>query len=154
MQDEEYRRVADMFINKDVVNLRKLIIYEPWVFTVTPEFNEQYLFAGQEYAPCYFEETDLGAPLVYPGLLLNQSLVTRSPSFHLMEKMASVHSSDELEWVNPPRVGKTFTVNWKFDDVYEKRGKIFSSVLAVIMDDENKVIMRRKAHGIFMGAQL
>jgi hypothetical protein len=151
MQDEDYQRLADMFAKKDVVNLRKLITYDPWVFTVTPEYNEQYLYAGQEYDPRYFEDTDLGPALVFPGLLLNQSLVTRSPSFHLLERMASVHSSDELEWVNPPRVGKTFTVNWTFDDVYDKRGKTFSSVLAIITDEDNNVILRRRAHGIFMG---
>jgi hypothetical protein len=151
MNDEYYKQIADMFAKKDVVNLRKLITYDPWVFTVTPEYNEQYLYAGQEYDRRYFDDTGLGPALVCPGLILNQSLLTRSPSFHLMERMASVHSSDELEWVNPPRVGKTFTVNWSFDNVYEKRGKTFSSVVATITDQDNNVILRRTAHGIFMG---
>jgi hypothetical protein len=149
MNDEEFNKLTEAFINKDLETAKKLIYYEPWIFKVTPEWNDQYLFAEQDCKSRYMEDTDMGPALVHPGLLLNQSLVTRCPSFHLMERMASVHSMDELEWINPPLVGKTFTVTWELDSIYDKRGKLFSSVLATIVDEDKKVILRRKAHGVF-----
>jgi hypothetical protein len=149
MNDEEFNRLTDAFLRKDLAAVKKIVIYEPWVFKVTQDWNDQYLYAEQEYNPHYMEQTDMGPALVHPGLLLNQSSITRCPSFHILEKMASVHSMDELEWVNPPRVGKTFTVNWELVDIYEKRGKLFSTVTATIIDEDKTLIMRRKAHGVF-----
>jgi len=147
--DEQFKKLTEAFLNKDVQAAKKLLYYAPWVFKVTPEWNDQYLYAEQDCKSRYMEDNDMGPALVHPGLLLNQSLVTRCPSFHLMERMASVHSSDELEWLAPPRVGRTFTVNWELDSIYEKRGKLFSTVLATVVDDENNLIMRRRAHGVF-----
>jgi len=149
MDDEKYAKLAIIFQESNIVKLKELIRYEPWVFQVTPDFNDQFLFAEEDCDPLYVATGD-NAPFVHPGLLLNQSLVTRSPSFHLLSRAASVHSSDELEWINPARVGKTFTVRWEFSDVYEKRGKLFSVIDTTVTDDDNTLILRRKIHGVVM----
>jgi len=57
--------------------------YEPFEFLLTPELNQQYLFAAEDFHPRYFQETEIGSPIGHPGLLLNMSNATRSPSFKM-----------------------------------------------------------------------
>jgi hypothetical protein len=127
--------------------------FEPYTFQVTSELNEQYLYAVQDYHPRYLEERDSGSPWVHPGLLLNQSNLTRSPSFGLKAGMAGVHAKEEVEFLNPARVGKQFRVTWKVVDEYEKRDKLYTVVEALIVDEDGIEIMRRRTHGVMAKGQ-
>ena len=127
--------------------------FEPYTFQVTPELNEQYLYAVQDYHPWYLEERDSGGPWVHPGLLLNQSNLTRSPSFGLKGGMAGVHAKEEVEFLNPGRVGKQFRVTWKVVEEYEKRDKLYTVVEALIVDEDGREILRRKTHGVIAKGQ-
>ena len=127
--------------------------FEPFTFQVTPELNEQYLYAVQDYHPRYLEERDSGSPWVHPGLLLNQSNLTRSPSFGLKAGMAPVHAKEEVEFLNPGRVGKQFKVTWKEVEEYEKRDKLYTVIEALIVDEDGKEILRRKTHGVIAKGQ-
>jgi acyl dehydratase len=123
--------------------------FEPFEFHVTPEFNEQYLFAAEDYHPRYLA-TDSGPPMVHPGLLLNQSNVTRSPSFSLRGWMAGIHAAEEVEFINPAKVGKRFKVTWKVLDEYEKRGRRYTVFEALIVDEDGLEILRRRTHGLLV----
>jgi hypothetical protein len=127
--------------------------FEPYTFKVTPELNEQYLYALQDYDPRYLEERDSGSPWVHPGLLLNQSNLTRSPSFGLKAGMAGVHAKEEVQFLNPGRVGKKFGVTWRVVEEYEKRDKLYTVVEALIVDEDGKEILRRKTHGVIARGQ-
>jgi len=127
--------------------------FEPYTFQVTPELNEQYLYAVQDYHPRYLESTDKGAPVVHPGLLLNQSNLTRSPSFGLKAGMAGVHAKEEVEFLNPARVGKQLRVTWRVVEEYEKRDKLYTVVEALIVDEDGQEIMRRRTHGVIAKGQ-
>lgn len=117
--------------------------FEPYEFRVTPEFNRQYLEAEEDYHPRYLQETDAGLPIVHPALLINHSNVTRSPSFHLLSGMAAIHAKEEVEFLNPGRVGKTFRVSWKVVDMYEKRVRPYQVKEALIVDEDGVEILRR-----------
>jgi len=122
---------------------------EPLEFQVTSEFNKQYLDALEDNNPIYTEKNDFGASIVHPGLLINYSNTTRSPSFQLSPGVAAVHAKEEVQFMNPARVGKIFKVTWKVVEKYEKRGKIYH-VKDILMKDEDGVeILRRKSTGIF-----
>ena len=127
--------------------------FEPYTFQVTPELNEQYLFAVQDYDLRYLESTDKDPPVVHPGLLLNQSNLTRSPSFGLRAGMAGVHAKEEVEFLNPGRVGKQFRVTWKVVEEYEKRDKLYTVIEALIVDEDGREIMRRRTHGVIAKGQ-
>jgi hypothetical protein len=127
--------------------------FEPFTFRVTPELNEQYLYAVQDYDPRYLESTDKGPPVVHPGLLLNQSNLTRSPSFGLKAGMAGVHAKEEVDFLNPGRVGKQFRVTWRVVEEYEKRDKLYTVVEALIVDEDGREIMRRRTHGVIAKGQ-
>ena len=124
--------------------------FEPFEFHVSPEFNEQYLFALQDYHPRYLMETDSGPPLIHPGLLLNQSNVTRSPSFQSKGEKAGIHAAEEVEFINPAKVGKRFRVTWKVLEEYEKRGRRYTVFEALIVDEDGLEILRRKTHGLLV----
>ena len=124
--------------------------FEAYEFQVTPDFNQQYLYAVEDYHPRYLEETNLGPPLVHPSLLLNQSNLTRSPSYRLPPGISAVHAKEEVEFLNPGRVGKTFKVTWKVIDAYEKRGKSYSVTAALVVDEDGLEILRRRTHGFLL----
>lgn len=125
--------------------------FEPLEFCVTPEWNAQFVEALEAYYQRYERETDKGAPLVVPGLLIGNSNVTRSPGFMLDPGMAAVHAKEEVEFINPARVGKKFRVTWKVVDYYEKRGRPFQVKEALIVDEEGIQILRRKITDTYMG---
>jgi len=118
--------------------------FEPYEYRVTPEFHQQYLGAEEDHHPRYLSESNLGWPIVHPGLLINHSNVTRSPSFYLPIGMAAVHAKEEVEFLSPGRVGKTFRVSWKVIDVYEKRGRSYQVKEALISDEDGVEILRRR----------
>ena len=117
--------------------------FETYELHITPEFNRQYLEAVEDYHPRYLQETDDGPPIVHPGLLINHSNVTRSPSFYLPPGMAAIHAKEEVEYLNPGRVGKTFRVYWKVVDVYDKRSRSYQVKETLIVDEDGVEILRR-----------
>ena len=127
--------------------------FAPYEFRVTPEFNKQYLEAVENYHPMYIQETDFGPPIVHPALLIVQSNVTRSPSFYLPPGMAAVHAKEQVEYINPGRVGKTFQVYWKVVDVYEKRGRPYQVKDVLIVDEDGVEILRRRIIDTYMGGK-
>lgn len=127
--------------------------FETYEFHVTPEFNQQYLEAVEDYHPRYLQETADEPPIVHPALLINHSNVTRSPSFYLPSGMAAVHAKEEVEYLNPGRVGKTFRVYWKVVDMYEKRGRQYQVKEALVTDEDGVEILRRKITSTYIGGK-
>ena len=127
--------------------------FEPHELCVTPELNQQCLYGVEDYHPRYLEETELGPPIVHPALLLNQSNATRSPSFSLPPAVAAVHTTEEVEFLNPGRVGKKFRVTWKVVDAYEKRGRPYQVKEALIVDEDGMEILRRRFADTFFAVK-
>lgn len=128
--------------------------FEPLTFTVTPELNQQYLYAEEDYHSRYIEQTEAGPPLVHPGLLLNMSNNTRSPSFSLPPGWAEIHASEDTEYMNPARVGKELQVTWKVLDAYEKRGRHWHVLDILIEDEDGLEILRRRMTNTFSSPEL
>jgi len=128
--------------------------FEPARFAVTPEFNNQYLEAVEDYHERYVRETELGPPIVHPALLLNYCSVTKSPSFYLEPGMAAVVAKDEIEYFNPGRVGKEFQVSWKVVDVYAKRGRSYQVTEIWVVDEDGTEILRREMNCTYAVAKV
>lgn len=128
--------------------------FEPLEFVVTPELNQQYLYAEEDYHPRYIEGGEAGPPLVHPGLLLNMSSNTRSPSFHLPPGWAEIQAKEESEYLNPARVGKRLRVTWKVVDAYEKRGRPWHVLDILVVDEDGVEILRRKMTNTFTSPEL
>jgi acyl dehydratase len=117
---------------------------EPFEFKVTPEFNRRFIDAVEDHDPRYVLGGEGGGPVVHPGLFLNQTNSTRSPSYSLPEGVAGIHAKDEVEFFALGRVGKTFRANWKVVDKYSKRGREYNVIECVVVDEDGVTIMRKK----------
>lgn len=115
----------------------------PLTLTVTPELNQQFVYAMEDFHPRYIEKGKDGA-LVHPGLLLLISFPSKSPSFYLPPGWASIHSADEVEFHHPARVGSTLLIQWKVVRVWEKRGRQYNETETWIRDDQERDILLRK----------
>lgn len=125
--------------------------FEPLEFKVTPEWNDQFREALEAYYSRYEDQKGNEPPFVVPGLLIGNSNITRSPSFRLDPGMAAVHTKEEVEFINPAKVGKNLIVTWKVVDYYEKRGRPYQVVNALIVDEDQTEILRRIITDTFMG---
>jgi hypothetical protein len=128
--------------------------FEPLEFVVTPEMNQQYLYAEEDFHPRYIEASEEGPPLVHPGLLYNMSNNTRSPSFFLPPGWGEIHAGEDTEFLNPPKVGKRFRITWKVIETFEKKGRPWHILDILITDEDGVEIMRRKMTNTFASLSL
>lgn len=128
--------------------------FAPLEFVVTPELNQQALFGEEDYHTRYIQGTESHPPIVHPGLLLNMSNNTRSPSFHLPEGWAEIHASEDTEYLHPAQVGKKLRVTWKVEKVFEKRGRPWHVLDILIVDEDGVEIIRRKMTNTFAAPEL
>jgi hypothetical protein len=97
----------------DLTNYNDLPSMEPFEYLLTPELNQQYLYALEDFHPRYFEETEIGLPIGHPGLLLNMSNETRSKSFRTEPGEAGIQTREETFYLHPARIGKKIAMTWK-----------------------------------------
>jgi hypothetical protein len=122
--------------------------YEPLRFTVTPELNQQFLFALEDYGDEYLGRNGQPA-IVHPVLLLHMSARTRSPSFRLGPGTGSVFARDSVAFHRPALVGEPLDVRWTIRDVYERKGRLYQALDTVIGAAGGHRVLRREAHSVF-----
>ena len=123
----------------------------PFTFQVTEEFNENFLHSMEDFHPRYMAGHSGAAPIIHAGLLFNFSNLTRSPSFSLSAGVAAIHTHEEASFLQPAPVGSTLTVSWKIVDTYEKRGRLYQVVEALITTETGSQVLRRVSTNIYMG---
>ena len=123
----------------------------PFTFQVTEEFNENFLHSMEDFHPRYMEGHSDAAPIIHAGLLFNFSNLTRSPSFSLSTGVAAIHTHEEASFLQPAPVGSTLTVSWQIIDTYEKRGRLYQVVEALITTETGSQVLRRVSTNIYMG---
>ena len=126
-------------------------VLAPFTFQVTEEFNENFLHSMEDFHPRYMEGHSDAAPIIHAGLLFNFSNLTRSPSFSLSAGVAAIHTHEEASFLQPAPVGSTLTVSWKIIDTYEKRGRLYQVIEALITTETGSQVLRRVSTNIYMG---
>lgn len=121
--------------------------YAPLSFVVTPEINQQFLYALDDFHPDYVAPGE--AAFVHPVVLLHMSARTRSPSFHMAPRMGSVFAKDIVTFRAPAQVGDTLHVRWRIKDVYEKRGRLYQALSTRIRGERSGDALEREAHSVF-----
>lgn len=123
--------------------------YAPLEFTVTPDLNQQFLFAVEDYNPIYLEGRDGRPPIVHPVVLMHMSPRTRSPSYRQAPGMGSAFARERSRYFAPGHVGGRFRVTWTVTNTYEQRGKIYQDYVAVVEDEEGRPLLRRELASTF-----
>lgn len=121
----------------------------PLDFVVTPEMNEQFLYAQENFDPCYVDAEGNGKAEVHPTLLLQMSANTKSPSFKLAPNTGSILAEASTEFLNPALIGKNLRITWQVTDSYEKRGRRYYIMEASMVDEDDRPILRRQLHLTF-----
>ena len=142
--------IQQTILQKDVQNMPTLQGYE---FALTPEFNQQYLYAEEDFRPWYIEETEIGPPIGHPALLFNMSNGTRSPSFSMGAGEAAFHARDETFFLNPARVGKKLKVIFNWRGTHEKRGRPYRLTSVSVVDEDGREIIKRLLHSTIASKQ-
>lgn len=120
--------------------------YAPLEFSVTPEFNQQFLFAQEDFDPRYVGKDDGELAEVHPALLLQMSANTKSPSFKLAPGTGSILSDATVRFHNPAIVGTPLRVEWTVTQEYEKRGRRYYVMEARMTGDAGQPILTRELH--------
>jgi len=120
--------------------------YKELEIKVSPQLNEQFMKALDDFNPRYKE-------IVHPGLLLNISSITKSPSFYLDKDVAAVGAKFSGKYRRPVRVGETVVVSWRVTDVYERRSRNYQICDVLITDDMGQKILSRKICNTFIGGK-
>lgn len=123
--------------------------YEPLEFEVTPDLNQQFLYAVEDFNPIFLEGVDGKAPLVHPVLLMHMSPRTRSPSYRQAPGMGSAFARDRSTYLAPAYVGSRLRVTWRIEKTYEQRGKIYQDYVAQVSDGNGNPVLRRELSSTF-----
>lgn len=122
--------------------------YSPYEFTVSKVLNDQYLFAMEDYDPRYFGLSGpVDACTVHPSALLNTANITKSASHYALPGSHSMFAQDQLAFFSPARVNEPLRVDCFVTEVYEKRGRSWHSVEAVIRGPRDQPVLRRVTTG-------
>jgi acyl dehydratase len=119
-------------------------VLEPYEFVVSPAMNAAYLEAEEGHHLRYVRGVHGQPAIVHPGLLLNHSNSTRSPTYRVGAEEADLHAKDETRFINPAFVGKRLRVTWSPGDAFEKRGRIHSVTETMMVDEDGREILRRR----------
>ena len=118
--------------------------FEPLVFTVSPELNQQILLAQEDFNKRYLPAEMGGGNLVHPTLVVQMLTLNKSPGHVLPQHVGAIMSESETQYLSPPVVGKTYRTTYTVDKIYEKRGKIYHQILSEITDASGIPMARRK----------
>ena len=119
---------------------------EPSQFTADRDLNLRYVEAEDAFHPRYLVGEAGHPPIVHPGLLLNRSSNTRSPSFAPDADELGIHSRGEYHFKNLAYVNDHFTVLWDYVESYEKRGRPYVVIEATVVDSDQREILRWREH--------
>ena len=125
--------------------------YAPLEFTVTPEMNQQFLFAQEDFDPRYVVDHNGAPPLVHPSILLQMAANTKSPSFRLAPGTGSILAEADTQYLSEVRVGTKLIVRWRVTERYEKRGRRYYVMIAEIDDEHGTAILKRSLLLTFPG---
>ncbi len=123
--------------------------YESLEFVVTPELNQQMLFAQADFDPRYIEASDSHPPIVHPALLTQMSANTKSPGFRLKPGTGSIVGEEFVEFLGPAYLDRKIRVDWEVVNAYEKRGRNYYVMEARMTDSAGAQILRREMHLTF-----
>jgi hypothetical protein len=106
---------------------------------ITPERNEQFLFAERDYDPLYWSGDH---PLVHPGGLASLS----SLNFRVkpISGWSGLAGRDTVRFFGPAYVGEELLVDWAAAEFFLKRGRQYFVKENVITAVERKVVILRR----------
>jgi acyl dehydratase len=131
------------------INVRSLA---PCSFSVTDQIQSRYLEALEDYHLRYTLSRDGGHPIVHPGILLNQSNATRSPSFG-EPNTRWIHVREQTYFAAPARLDDELVAEWHIAEYRPRFGRMLARVACVVTHHDGPVVIERTMWGIRISGQ-
>jgi acyl dehydratase len=116
----------------------------PRELTVDEAFQRPYLEALEDFHRRYLAGSGRRPALVHPGVLLNQTNWTRSPSFTHPEQDRGLHAKDDVRFMGPAYIGEPLRVTWHEALPFERNGKLFRVYEIRAVDKDGMPILERR----------
>jgi acyl dehydratase len=104
-------------------------------------------FAVDDYGPWYFQSSPFGGRIGHPTLLATDILMlftltydANPPSFQ-----GGLHARNDLEFLQPVRVGERVTVSGATTEKYQKRGQNYRALEGEVRNEAGQVCVRMRA---------
>ena len=136
------------WVNRGTHDLLKAEIgdeFEPGEITITEEMVERNAWVSDDYNPWYMEDSPFGGRIASPVFLSDPALPAIFWGYYAFPSGGALHASQEINFINPLKIGKKIKVTGKLVDRYHKRGRdwFVAEYLAVDEDGTEIVRMRR-----------
>jgi hypothetical protein len=128
---------------KSVIDMEPGDFFDPFEFTCTPELNQQYCFAEEDFHPRYITGENGEKPIAHPGFMLNMSNSTKSPSHWMPPGFMGLQAGEDNEFIRPMYVGEHFKVTWQITETWEDHGRKFRLTDTKVIDDNGDIRLRR-----------
>jgi acyl dehydratase len=125
------------------IDIRSL---EPCSFSITDQIQSRYLEALEDYHQRYTLSREGVHPIVHPGILLNQSNATRSPSFG-EPNTRWIHVREQTYFAAPARLNDELIAEWHIAEYRPRLGRMFARVTCVVTHHDGPVIIERTMWG-------
>jgi len=119
--------------------------YDALELHVSSDLNKQYLKALNSNDERYEK-------FIHPGLILNFSSITQSPSFKLESEIAAVGAKFESIFYKPAKVGSRLRFEWAVTETYERRSRVYQ-LSEIQIKCDGSMIMKRKITNTFIGGE-
>jgi acyl dehydratase len=131
------------------ISIRSL---EPFSFSITDQIQSRYLEALEDYHLRYALSCDGVDPIVHPGILLNQSNATRSPSFG-EPNTRWIHVREQTYFAAPARLNDELIAEWHIAEYRPRFGRMLARVACVVTHHDGPVVIERTMWGIHISGQ-
>jgi acyl dehydratase len=125
---------------------------EPFSFSITDQIQSRYLEALEDHHQRYTLSHDGVHPIVHPGILLNQSNATRSPSFG-GPNTRWIHVREQTYFAAPARLNDELIAEWHIAEYRPRFGRMLAKVACVVTRHDGPVIIERTMWGIHISGQ-
>ena len=107
---------------------------------------KSHAFAVDDYGDWYFKDSPFGGPIGHPTLLATDVLYLFMMAYDMTPPTeGGLHGKNEIEFVNPVRVGTRVTIQGTHSDKYQKRAQNYRILEGQVVDENGQVIIRMRA---------
>ena len=128
---------------KSVIDMEPGDFFDQFEFTVTPELNQQYCFAEEDFHPRYIIGEGSERPMAHPGFMLNMSNSSKSSSHLMPPGFMGLQAGEDNEFIGPMYVGEHLKVTWQIAETWEDHGRKFRLTDTKVVGEDGALRLRR-----------
>ena len=125
---------------------------EPFEFTISNQAQGQYLEALEDYHLRYVLGRQGAPPVIHPGILLNHSNATKSPSFNGPNRHW-IHLREQTHFAGSAHLNDGLIVRWRIEEHEPWFGRVLTRVSCVVTRCDGLLILERTMCGIRTSAR-